>query len=401
MGESGSAGRAVVTEGQQPIRVLHVVGRVMGGGVLAFVMNHYRHMDRSTVQFDFLVGEDSLVVPAEEIEALGGRVFKVPRYQDVGGFMRGVRAVIRRTRPAIVHSHLNSLSVIPLAVARAERVPVRIAHSHSTAGPGEGAKNIAKSLLQPLSRLEPTAYAACSDHAARWLFGERAANNDRVHLIHNAIELARFAYNQDVRHQVRTELGIPDSAYVVGQVGRLCQQKNQLFLLPVVQELLRRNRQTIVLMAGEGNLRPRIEQEITRRDLGKEVRLLGLRSDIPDLYQAMDVLALPSTYEGLGMVAIEAQASGLRVVASDAVPNEAKVTDLVDFLPLTAPSETWVNALAPQVSRLPRRSHIDEVAAAGYEIEDSALDLGNWYLQLIQQSGSEHGFHFRPVQEVL
>lgn len=400
MSESASAGTAVLAEGQQSIRVLHVVGRVMGGGVLAFVMNHYRHIDRGIVQFDFLVGEDSLMVPTEEIEALGGRVFQVPKYRDVAGFMCGVRSVIRQTRPLIVHSHLNSLSVIPLSVARAERVPVRIAHSHSTAGPGEGTKNIAKSLLRPFSRLEPTACAACSNHAARWLFGDRAVNNGNVHLIHNAIELSHFRYDPEMRHRVRAELGIPESAYVIGQVGRLCPQKNQLFLLPVVQELVRQNLQTIVLMAGEGNLRPRIEREITRRDLGNEVRLLGLRSDIPDLYQAMDVLALPSTYEGLGMVAVEAQASGLRVVASDAVPGEVKVTDLVDFLPLTAPIETWVEALSPGEFKLQRRSRIDEVAAAGYEVEDSAHDLGDWYLQLIQQSGSAHGFDFRRVQEV-
>ena len=358
------------------------MGRMMGGGVEATVLNHYRHIDRRMVQFDFVVGDNSEVVPSAEIEALGGRVFTVPRYQDVAGFVRGIRHVIRSTGDPIIHSHLNALSVIPLSVARVEHVPVRIAHSHSTAAPGETAKNAVKAVLKPLASVAPTDYAACSLHAAAWLFGEKAVAGGRVHLVQNAINLPQFAYDRGKRLRVREQLGIPGPAHVVGQVGRLSPQKNQLFLLPVIEELARQHRNTVVLMAGEGDLRRRIESEIAERGLNGQIRLLGVREDIADLYQAMDVLAMPSTYEGLGMVAIEAQAAGLRVVASDAVPGEAKLSDLVDFLPLTAPTSDWVAALAPQACGSPRRSRVGEVAAAGYDVETSGRELTEWYLRL-------------------
>lgn len=352
----------------------------------ATVLNHFRHVDRQLVQFDFVVGEDSSVVPTGEIKALGGRVFMVPRYQDVAGFVRGIRRVIRATGDPIMHSHLNALSVIPLSVARAERVPVRIAHSHSTAAHGETVKNAAKAILRPLATVAPTDYAACSVHAATWLFGERTVAEDKVRLVHNAIDLPTFVYDHGRRLRVREELGIPESAHVVGVVGRFSRQKNQLFLLPVIDELRRQHPNLIVLMVGDGDLRPRVEREIVRRGLGNHVRLLGVRDDVADLYQAMDVLAMPSTYEGLGMVAVEAQAAGLRVVASDAVPGEATVTDLVNVVPLSAPIEDWVVALAPRDPGSSRTSRIDEVATAGYDIEAGGRELTEWYLSLARRA---------------
>ncbi len=382
---SEGLGRQAGVRNDAPARIMQVMGRMMGGGVEATVLNHYRHVDRNLVQFDFVVGDDSEVVPVDEIEALGGRVFVVPRYEDIGGFVHGVRQVIRTTGDLIIHSHLNALSVVPLSVARMEHVPVRIAHSHSTAAPGECIKNVAKAVLKPLAALAPTDYAACSQHAATWLFGQKAVARGRVHVVRNAIDLPRFAYDRNRRNRVREQLRIPRSAHVVGQVGRLCSQKNQMFLIPLIGELARQQPNTVVLMAGEGDLRPRIEKEIARRGLADQIRLLGVRGDIADLYQAMDVLAVPSTYEGLGMVAIEAQASGLRVVASDAVPAEAKLTDLVDFLPLTASTSDWTRALSPQSRDQPRRSRVDEVATAGYDINTSGRALTEWYVSLARR----------------
>ncbi|PLS23808.1 glycosyltransferase, partial [Bifidobacterium imperatoris] len=145
-----------------PIRVAQVVGRMMGGGVEATVMNHYRHVDHDRVQFDFIVQDDSTVVPAEEIESLGGRVFEIPSYKRLPAYMKACERLFRELRPSIVHSHMNSLSVFPLKAAKDADVPVRIAHSHSTSNPREYAKTAMKMVLRPFSRVYPTHYAACS-----------------------------------------------------------------------------------------------------------------------------------------------------------------------------------------------------------------------------------------------
>ena len=120
-----------------PIRVAQVVGRMVGGGVEATIMNHYRHIDRSRVQFDFVVQTDSTLVPREEIESLGGRVFAVPSYKNPVAYMRGLERLFRQTHPDIVHSNMNAISVFTLCAAKRAGVPVRIAHSHSTSNPDE------------------------------------------------------------------------------------------------------------------------------------------------------------------------------------------------------------------------------------------------------------------------
>lgn len=374
-----------------PLRVVHVMGRMMGGGVESTVMNHYRHIDRQRIQFDFVVGTDSNCVPREEIEDLGGRVVYVPRYQDTIGFVRGLREVLAVTRPRIVQSHLNSLSVIPLTVAAGAHVPVRIAHSHSTSAPGELGKNLAKGALRPISRLAPTHLAACSQHAAKWLFGDRAVAYGQVHMVRNAIDVSEFAYDADVRQRVRRRLGIPPSTHVIGQVGRLSVQKNQLYLVPIIEELVNNGVDLMVLLVGDGDLRPRIEHEIARRKLTPWFNFLGTSSSVGEYYQAMDVLAMPSTYEGFGMVAVEAQAAGLRVIASDRVPTETQLTDLVTRLPLNAPMAEWAAALGPQSKAGIRRGCGKEIISAGYDIKSSAKDLAEWYLTLADDDGPDGG----------
>ena len=361
----------------EPVRVLHVMGKMGAGGVEAFVMNHYRRIDRGRVQFDFMIDDDSTVVPRDEIEALGGRIAFVPDYKRLSAYLPSVQALLREWRPRIVHAHLNALSVIPLLGAKRAGVPVRIAHSHSTAAPGELVKNAAKAVLRPLSKTAPTHFAACSKHAAAWLFGERLVRQERVRIVRNAIDLPRFAPDLAVRHRLRTELDIADDSHVVGCVGRLSAQKNQLFLLDVFSRLLTTYPSAVLVLVGDGDLRGAVETKVARLGIAGSVRLLGVRADVADLYQVMDVLAMPSTYEGLGMVAIEAEASGLSVVASDRVPTEADVTGLITFLPLEASIDSWVRAL--KASFPDRRDRTAELAAAGYDIVRGAVMLGEWY----------------------
>ncbi|MBX9033732.1 glycosyltransferase family 1 protein [Gordonibacter massiliensis] len=175
---------------------------MLGGGVEAVVMNYYRHIDKNRVQFDFLVDSDSIFVPREEIEMLGGRVFEVPPYQHLHAYMRHIEAIFAQEGWPIVHSHINTLSVFPLRAAARAGVPVRIAHSHSTAGKGEHVKNALKYLLRTQANRYPTHRMACSRYAGEWLFGKDA----KFDVLYNAIELDRFSFNAEVRAQARADL---------------------------------------------------------------------------------------------------------------------------------------------------------------------------------------------------
>ena len=360
----------------KPIRVAHVVGKMAGGGVEAVVMNYYRHIDRSKVQFDFLVDSDSTLVPREEIETLGGRVFEIPPYQHVLEYQRELQRLFKQEGWKIVHSHINALSVFPLRAAKNAGVPVRIAHSHSASGKGEYAKNTLKAALKTQANRYPTHRLACSEYAGEWLFGKCAD----FEVLYNAIELDRFSFSEEARAKARADLGLVGDTFAVGHLGRFMPQKNHRFLVDAFAELVRIRPDSVLLLAGDGEQRPLVESWVSEREVASKVKFLGQRADADCLYQAFDAFALPSLYEGLCLVGVEAQRAGLPCLLSDAITREVDVTGTCEFLPIDDP-KVWADALA-RVADAPARdrslpgmdSRFDR-----YDIEKAALGLAEYY----------------------
>lgn len=322
------------------IRVAQVMGYMDGGGVEQVVMNYYRHIDRTRVQFDFLVCEGSGMVPREEIESLGGRVFTVPKYQHQVRYQRELERLFRGERWPIVHSHVNALSVFPLRAAKRAGVPVRIAHSHSTAGRGELAKNAAKAVLRLFSNVYPTHRMACSRYAGEWLFGRGAD----FEILYNAIDLSRFSFNAEARARARADLGLVGDQLAIGHVGRFMPQKNHRFLIDVFSDVAGRRGDAVLLLVGTGEAEGLVEGWVAERGLAGRVRFLGQRADVDRLYQAFDAFCLPSLYEGLGLAGVEAQVAGLPCLLSDRITREVDVTGGVRFLPIDDPVP-WADAL--------------------------------------------------------
>lgn len=300
---------------EAPIRVAQVMGKMNGGGVEAVVMNYYRHIDRTRVQFDFIVDEDSQLCPQSEIESLGGRVITVPPYQRQPANSRSLEQLFRDEGYRIVHAHLNTLSVFSLRAAKRAGVPVRIAHSHSTWGKGEFGKNVMKAVLHTQINRYPTYRLACSNYAGRWLFGKTEFS-----VMHNAIVLDDFDYMPEERKRLRHELGIADSTFVIGHIGRFMKQKNHEFLLQVFAAFLSKHPDSLLLLVGEGELKGHIIEMTRTLGIEDKVCFLGQRDDANKLYSVFDVFCLPSLYEGLGMVGIEAQRSGVPCLFSDQIP---------------------------------------------------------------------------------
>lgn len=368
----------------EPIRVAHVVGKMVGGGVEQVVMNYYRHVDRGRVQFDFLVDADSTLVPRDEIESLGGRVFVVPPYQRAFAYQRELVRLFRQERWPIVHSHVNALSVFPLRAAKRAGVPVRIAHSHSTSGRGELARNVVKDALRPLSNVYPTHRIACSRYAGEWLFGKGVS----FEVLYNAIDLSRFAFDPDARAEVRAELGLAEDRLAVLHVGRFTEQKNHRFLIDVFEGVARRRPDAVLLLAGEGGLRAEVERRVGELGLSGCVRFLGQRADVERLYSAADAFVLPSLYEGLPVVSVEAQAAGLPCVLSDAITREVDVTGSVRFLSIDDPTP-WADSLCALEPG--ERIEVRDGSFSDYDIESAGLRLTERYLVLAEgvRSGGE------------
>lgn len=372
-----------------PIRVMQVVGRMMGGGVEATVMNHYRHINRERIQFDFIVQSDSMAVPSEEINALGGRIFEVPPYRNPITYMRECACIFKKTRPLIVHSHMNTISLFALRAAKQAGIPIRIAHSHSTANPNEKVKTTIKNFLRPFSRIYPTHLAACGEYSARWLFGNTAVNSGKVKIIRNAIDLSQFSFNTEARNRLRAEIGANEQTLVIGQIGRFCAQKNQLFSIQVMNEILQRRPDAMLVFLGVGDDANKIYKEVRKLGIENNVHFLGLRQDACSWYSAFDILLFPSLYEGLPLTVIEAQASNLPIVASNQITEEAFIIPaLCNVFSLSQGPVEWAkNILTITNQHINIRKNSDTLLSlekAGYDINLSSQNLCNWYESLLK-----------------
>ena len=216
----------------KPIRIAQVMGKWVGGGVEAVVMNYYRNIDKKKIQFDFIFDDDSNDIPYDEIEKLGGKVILIPPYQKVFKYHKELKRVLMSGNYKIVHSHINTLSVFSLFAAKKAGVPVRIAHSHSTTNKKEWKKNLLKLVLRPLSKKYATHYFACTEHAAKWMFGD----NEDTYILNNAIDLDKFKYSKQIREEKRKKLKIKEDTFVIGHIGRFVKQKNHEFLINLFYE---------------------------------------------------------------------------------------------------------------------------------------------------------------------
>lgn len=373
--------KGLMKEMNKPVRVAHVVGKMLGGGLEASVLNYYRNIDRSIIQYDFLVDDDSTLIP-EEIEQMGGRVIKIPPYQHQLTYQRALYRILKENNYPLVYSHMNTLSVFSLFAAWRAKVPIRIAHNHSTAGKGEWKKNLMKYSLRPFAKVFPTDLCACTFFAGEWLFGKKVMRQGKVKVWQNAVEIDNFLFDQARRDSMRVELGIEDK-YVVAHVGRFIHQKNHEFIVEIFDCIRRKKENAVLLLVGDGELVPMIKDKIRSLGLEKDVIFLGNRSDIANIYQAMDVFVMPSFYEGLGMVAVEAQIAGLPVICADTVPVEAKICDNMKYLRLNDPAEKWANLLLQYTDSFVRKNMKEAAIKAGYDIKPAAQKMTEWYKQIL------------------
>lgn len=362
----------------KPIRVLQILGIVAGGGVEAVIMNYYEHIDRNQIQFDFVVHNNSPVDITEKVEAMGGKVYKVTPYtKNVFAFMYDIYKIIKKNHYTIVHSNMNTLSAFSLFAAWMAGVPVRILHNHSTSVPSETKRNIMKMVLRPFAKLFANKYLACSRLAAEWMYGKNCVASGKVTIIHNAIDLKKYAFDQDKRDRIRKKLGI-ENKFVIGHVGRFMYQKNHEFLIDVFSEVAKSEPNVVLLLIGDGPLKSQIMQKVKNLYIEDKVHFLGLRFDVQDLYNAMDLFVLPSYYEGLPVVGIEAQANGLPIIVSEYVTNELHASNLIQFLPLRYGQKKWANIIKEKAF-FERMNVSTELEKKGFEIYKEVASLMQLY----------------------
>lgn len=359
----------------ETIRILHIVTYMGVGGLETMLMNVFRNIDREKVQFDFLVHRPFRANFDHEIEKLGGKIYRLPRLNPFSPRYRRELNRFFRDHPEyrIVHCHQDCLSAIPLAAAQKAGVPVRIAHSH-TSNQDQNMKFLIKRHYMKKTPAYATHFFACGREAGEWMFP-----GQNVRIVNNGIDTAKFAFNPEVRSAVRRELGVQDKL-VVGHVGSFVPTKNHSFLLEVFRKIQVKCPESVLLSVGNGPLEDQIHKKAHAMGLDDTVRFLGLRTDVNRLYQAMDVFVMPSIYEGISLCTVEAQASGVSCILSSNMPRDCKMTDWVDFIPLSAPAEVWADRILEVCSRV-RKSGREDLIAAGYDIQTTTNHLQEFYLE--------------------
>lgn len=359
------------------IRVLHVLGGLERGGAETLVMNLYRKINREEIQFDFIIHTRVNGAYYEEITSLGGIVYHCPKYEGKNHFEYKKwwkHFFEQHTEYKIIHSHIRSSASIFLPIAKKYGLKT-IIHSHSTSN-GKGIYSIAKKILQYPLRYQADYLMACSNEAGEWLYGKRACKKNNYMFLPNAIDVEKYKFNQVVRDEYRLKLNIKDK-YVIGHVGRFYEAKNHMFLIDVFKAVHDQRPDSVLLLVGDGDLRPKIEEKIKTLNIEDCVIMVGSQSNVYDYLQAMDVFVFPSLWEGLPVTVVEAQAAGLPCLISNEVTRDVNITELVKYLSIEN-NYLWINII---INFQPTRKDVyKEICDSGFDIKEAAEHLNDFYV---------------------
>lgn len=376
------------------IRVLHVVGSLNAGGIETFLMSVYRQIDRSEVQFDFLVSTDERFFYSEEIESIGGEIYPVrqSRYRPKASHDR-LKSFYLENNYKIVHQHAGGLrTLMPLIAARDAGVPTRIIHSHCAFTEPTTRRDYLEEAIHKLNTHRTgvaTDKFACSADAASYFGFVR--NGEEWRYVPNGIDVGRFSFDEGKRKGARAELGLSDSTFLIGNIGRFSPPKNQVFLLRAFASVAKRCPDSKLLLVGVGPLEADIHAEAERLGITDSVIFLKNRSDTERLYAAMDAFAFPPLYEGLGIVLVEAQANGLPCVISERIPREAVYGENVATVALEDGAEAWADALLECRAAARSQKGAELTRSAGFDISTVAASLQEFYLMAAERGMQAKG----------
>lgn len=367
----------------EPIRVLFVVlNLTVCNGVASYAMNYFRNIDKEKVKIDFLILNSIPTPYYDEIKQEGSRIIALPSFKKgIFKYLKALDNVFNsETKYDIVHCNVMNIGAIILRYAKKNGVKVRILHSHATKSAEQKFKEIRNNIIAPITKHYSTDFFSCSKLAGEYLFGTA-----QYYVVNNAINESKYVFNENKRQLLRNELNINEN-FVVGTVGRFAPQKNPLFLLEIFAELKKKCNTAKLLWVGSGFMEKELKDKVNVLKLDNNVLFLGDRSDVQDLYQAMDVFLLPSLYEGLPMVGIEAQCAGLPTFVSDTITREMEITNLVTFLSLEESAKKWADTIISYTNNFTRANVEKDICSSGYSIKNEGKRLEQIYMSLVTQS---------------
>lgn len=366
-----------------PIKILQIFTVLNKGGAETNLMNYYRNMDRSQFQIDFLVHRETGFFEEELIKS-GSKIFRLPAILPwkLKEYKKAVKAFFEEHNDYdIVHGQCSELGVFIYEEAKRRGIPVIIAHAHNNRMDRDK-KLVFRLIWKKKMRKSINAYFTCGKEAAENLFGKKLS--EKSYQMNNAIEVEDFQFNQEVREKKRKELQAEETINLVN-IGRFNTQKNQSFLLDIFAELIKRNKKYKLFLVGQGELESQLREKAKQLKIEQDVEFLGLRNDVPELLQAMDIFLFPSLHEGFSVAFVEAQTTDIKAIISDGVPTESiLIPENVTVIPLKNSAQQWAEKIA-EINNFERKNVADLIKEKGYDIKENAQKLEKKYKELIQQ----------------
>lgn len=368
-----------------PIRILNLFTIMNRGGAETMVMNYYRNIDRSRVQFDFLVTREERGAYDDEIEALGGKIYRMPPVLP-GYFKKHKDAVARffdeHDEYSIIHSHMSELGYFVFREAKKRGVKCTVCHAHNAPHFKdetlvEKLKDVVRNYFKHRIRKYTDHKFICGVEAGEWLFGKKS-KSDFV-MMNNAVDAQKFAWSREKAEKIKAKLDL-DGKFAVCHVGRFNTQKNHSFLIEIFKNIHDINPNSCLLLVGAGELEERVRLQVKSLGLQDSVRFMGLRDDVNEIMIASDVFLFPSLYEGLPVTLVEAQSSGIKCVISDSIPRDCIITENIDVVSLGNSAQEWAQSVLKYANGYERKDTFKEIATAGFDIKENAKWLEEFYI---------------------
>lgn len=370
-----------------PIRVAQIIGRTLNGGVENLIYNYYLNVDKTKIQFDFFVEKESEIINIKKIREIGGNVIIIPSYKKIFKYCYTLKNIFLKEKYDIVQSNMNSLSFFSLYAAKKASIKVRICNSLSTTNKKEKFKYLLKMIFKPFSKNFATKYFACSNSCGEWLYGKKIIKNKNYYKINNAIDIEKYQYNDIYRNELIIKHNL-DGKFIIGTIGRLEPQKNQMFLLDVFKEIKNVKENSFLIIIGDGYLYESLKNKAEQLNIEKDVMILtskdvGVRGAALKYYSLFDVFVLPSLYEGLPTVGIEAQINNLPCFFSSNITKETQINDNCVFIPLKYGPKYWCNEIIDYKFEFRKKSFYNE----DFDVIEQGKKLTLLYEKFMEEVG--------------
>lgn len=364
---------------RKKVLVLHIFRELEIGGIQSFLYNIYSSIS-TEVKFDFLVSSKGIF--EEDFIKLGSKVFYIPYITKVGPleYKKQLKQFLcSHPEYQIIHIHFDQLSGLVAQAASECGKKYIICHSHTISNNANIFGKIYKMYLRHKIDRYATNLLACSKNASKWLFKKQSS---QAKIIYNGINQKKYYYNEKNRKVIRKKYNINENSVVLGCVGRICKEKNYMFLLKVFEKYLLINENSFLMIVGDGNYKDKIIKYAKNKKILNKIIFTGFTFETEKYYSAMDIFIFPSLHEGLGISVVEAQISGLYCLVSDVLPNEVKITNNISFISLTKKPLHWANCIEEHHFKIARKEIINNLINNNYDIKNVSKDLSKIYLKM-------------------